>query len=167
MLAGRKIICVEQNINVEEHRGTNLEISSVTVGVAECSGKCNRYREGEPVDRHREGEPVGRWTGTGTCTVRGVKTPLSVLWFWTESGVGSSCRTQRMFCGKPHVLPACPRANPTLLLEQTRTFHFTSYITADWKTLHESVCVSSPRERWAEQSVGVGTDCDQWSAHID
>lgn len=88
MLAGRKIICVEQNVNVEEHRGTNLEISSVTVGVAECSGKCNRYREGEPVDRHREGEPVdryregepvGRWTGTGTCTVRGVKTPLSVL----------------------------------------------------------------------------------------
>lgn len=85
MLAGRKIICVEQNINVEEHRGTNLEISSVTVGVAECSGKCNRYREGEPVDRHREGEPVdrtereSRWTGTGTCTVRGVKTPLSVL----------------------------------------------------------------------------------------
>lgn len=53
MLAGRKIICVEQNINVEEHRGTNLEISSVTVGVAECSGKCNRYREGEPVDRYR------------------------------------------------------------------------------------------------------------------
>lgn len=165
MLAGRKIICVEQNINVEEHRGTNLEISSVTVGVAECSGKCNRYREGEPVDRT---ERESRWAG-GPVPVPSAEWRLLFLFFDSELSLVWDPRAEHRGCSveNPTCCLPCPRANPTLLLERTRTFHFTSYITADWKTLHESVCVSSLRERWAEQSVSVGTDCDQWSAHID